>query len=337
MKSIFYYSILMLGCWVNAQVINIPDPNFKAVLLAANTNNAIAAIGDILPDNSTTLVNVKIDTNNNGEVEVNEVQDITYLNIVGTNVSDLSGIENFISLKYLLCGYNNINNVDSISELTHIERLFCSTNQIDTLILNNLTSLKILNCSNNQINTLDFSNNPLIEMVYCGNNQLTSLDFSHNPLFNELGCKNNPNLTDINIKNGVAQQFPPNTLYNECWTGCPSLSRICADSFELSALQTYLSDCGIATAGITFSTTCALGEEAIVRDPINVFPNPNKGTFTINTQQENDIAIYDVLGQLVFEKKKALQTLVTNLKQGLYFVKIDQHNHTTKIVKIVVE
>ena len=174
-------------------------------------------------------------------------------------------------------------------------------------------------------------------MVYCGNNQLTSLDFSHNPLFNELGCKNNPNLTDINIKNGVAQQFPPNTLYNECWTGCPSLSRICADSFELSALQTYLSACGIATAGITFSTTCALGEEAIVRDPINVFPNPNKGTFTINTQQENDIAIYDVLGQLVFEKKKALQTLVTNLKQGLYFVKIDQHNHTTKIVKIVVE
>lgn len=337
MKAILYYSILILGCLVNAQVINIPDPNFKAVLLAADTNNTIAMIGELFPNSPTTLVSIKIDTNNNGEIEVNEVQDITYLNFIGTNVNDITGIENFINLKYLLCWQNDISSMDGVSSLTHLERIICSNNQISTLDLHNLTSLKILNCSNNQINTLDFSNNPLLEIVYCGNNQLTSLDFSHNPLFTDLGCKNNPNLTDINIKNGVAQQFPPNTIYNECWSGCPSLSRICADSFELSALQTYLSDCGIATAGITFSTTCALGEEAIVRDTINVFPNPNKGTFTINTQQENDIAIYDVLGQLVFEKKMALQTLVTNLKQGLYFVKIEQHNHTTKIVKIFVE
>ena len=321
----------------NAQVINIPDSNFKAVLLAADVTNSIAQVGTIFPNNSASMVSVKIDTNNNGEIEVNEAQVINYLLLQYSNISDLTGIEYFINLKYLFINNNTISTVDNLYGLTQMERLFCNTNQISSLNIDNFTGLRILGCSNNQISTLNFSNNPILIQVYCGNNQLTSLDFSHNPLFTDLGCKNNPNLTDINIKNGVAQQFPPNTIYNECWTGCPSLSRICADSFELSALQTYLSDCGIATAGITFSTTCALGEEAIVRDPINVFPNPNNGTSTINTQQENDITIYDILGQLVFEKKKALQTLVTNLKQGLYFVKIDQYNHTTKIVKIVVE
>ncbi|MEN9335845.1 MAG: hypothetical protein RLZZ500_832, partial [Bacteroidota bacterium] len=98
-----------------AQIINIPDPNFKAVLLAASTNNTIAQIGTIFPDNSSTLINVKIDTNDNGEIEVNEVQDINYLNIVGTNVSDITGIENFINLKYFLCWQNNISSMDGVS------------------------------------------------------------------------------------------------------------------------------------------------------------------------------------------------------------------------------
>ena len=323
----------------NAQVINIPDPNFKAVLLAASTNNAIAAIGDILPDNSTTLVNVKIDTNNNGEIEVNEVQDITYLNFIGTNVNDITGIENFINLKYLLCWQNYISSMDSVSSLTHLERIICSNNQISTLDLNNLTSLKILNCSNNQINTLDFSNNPLIEMVYYGNNQLTSLDFSHNPLFNELGCKNNPNLTDINIKNGVAQQFPPNTIYNECWTGCPSLSRICADSFELSALQTYLSDCGIATAGITFTTSCALNTPDLTGtvDEIKLYPNPNLGLFTVSFASPIDfgtVEVYSMVGQRLAEVSVHNADQVTiqlpHLAAGCYLVKVSSNGQTVQ-------
>lgn len=45
-----------------AQIVNIPDTNFKAKLLAANTTNSIAA--DSFNNN------IKIDINNNGEIEV---------------------------------------------------------------------------------------------------------------------------------------------------------------------------------------------------------------------------------------------------------------------------
>lgn len=313
----------------NAQVINIPDPNFKAVLLAADVTNSIAY-------DCTQFSYYKIDSNSNGEIEQNEAIAVCQLNIMSSNISDLQGIEYFTNLKILACSQNLINSID-LSQLTNLQTLTCDNNYITSLNLGSLIGLKILTCKNNQITALDFSQNPLLERVYCNQNLLTSLDFGANPIFFELGCANNPNLSEINLKNGVAQQFPPNTIYNECWTGCPSLSRICADSFELSALQTYLSDCGIATSGMVISSNCTLGEEEMVRDTFKVFPNPNNGSFTITTQQENDIAIYDVVGQLVFENKKALQTLVTNLKQGLYFVKIEQQNTTVKIVKIVVE
>ncbi len=324
---LLYFLIGYFGGY--AQVINIPDPNFKAALLAADGTNSIA--WDCPINNY-----LNIDANNNDEIEQSEALAVCQLNIVGFNISDLTGIEYFTNLKILGCSNNNLNVLD-VSQLVNLQILTCDNNYITSLNLGSLIGLKILTCKNNPITALDFSQNPLLERVYCNQNLLTSLDFGANPMFFELGCANNPNLSEINLKNGVAQQFPPNTIYNECWTGCPSLSRICADSFELSALQTYLSDCGIATSGMVISSNCTLGEEEMVRDTFKVFPNPNNGSFTITTQQENDIAIYDVVGQLVFENKKALQTLVTNLKQGLYFVKIEQQNTTVKIVKIVVE
>jgi hypothetical protein len=337
MKINLFYSCLLICSFANGQPINIPDANFNAVLLAASTNNSIAAIGDILPDNSVTLVNVKIDTNNNGIIEVDEVQDITYLFLSYSNISDLTGIEYFINLKYLFINNNNISSINNVYGLANMERLLCSTNQISGIDLSNFSNLRILTCWSNQINSLDFSNNPLLEKVYCGNNELTNLDFSTNPLFNDLGCKNNPNLTSINIKNGTTQLFGAQTIYNECWTGCPNLSRICADSNEMNALQTYLGDCGVDTFVIDFSSNCNLGNEEYGYTNVNVFPNPNNGTFEINSKEDYDVAIYDVIGNMVFDKNNISQTIVTNLKQGLYLVKIKQHNEVVKILKMVIK
>lgn len=56
MKSIFLLFICVVS---NAQIINIPDQNFKNKLLQANINNQIAGW-------------TKIDTNNNGEIEESE-------------------------------------------------------------------------------------------------------------------------------------------------------------------------------------------------------------------------------------------------------------------------
>lgn len=64
MKNIFALIILtFIGHVGNAQIVTIPDANFKAKLLAANPNNTIA---------SNNFANVTIDTNGNNEIEVNE-------------------------------------------------------------------------------------------------------------------------------------------------------------------------------------------------------------------------------------------------------------------------
>lgn len=344
MKTILFYSCLILGCFVNAQPINIPDANFKAVLLAANSNNSIAAIGDILPDNSVTLVNVKIDTNNNGLIEVSEVEDITYLFIQYSNISDLTGIEYFVNLKYLFINNNNISTVDNLYGLTQMERLFCNTNQISTLNIDNFTGLRILGCSNNQISTLNFSNNPILIQVYCGNNQLTNLDFSTNPLFNDLGCKNNPNLTSINIKNGTSQLFGSQTVYNECWTGCPNLTRICADSSEMNTLQTYLSNCGVDTFVIDFTSNCNLGNEAFIKNELIIYPNPFKNSFKIsvpNLSNDNvSIKVYDMLGKTIEVLDLSTQDLSTlelgkNYKSGVYTILVEQgiNLQTLRVIK----
>jgi hypothetical protein len=177
---------------------------------------------------------------------------------------------------------------------------------------------------------LDFSNNPLLEIVYCGNNQLTSLDFSNNPLFKDLGCKNNPNLAEINIKNGVAQQFPPNTIYNECWTGCPSLSRICADSFELGALQAYLNDCGISTAGMVLTSTCALGTPTESLAQFAVYPNPSRGQCTIDfgaIKEAVTLDLYSVYGQKLKEisvfEVAAAELSLEAFPRGIYYLRVN--------------
>ena len=62
----FYFLLLglLIFSGVQAQIVNIPDANFKSKLLAASTNNVTAYY-------------IKIDTNNNGEIEVSEALKVT--------------------------------------------------------------------------------------------------------------------------------------------------------------------------------------------------------------------------------------------------------------------
>ena len=70
-----------------------------------------------------------------------------------------------------------------------------------------------------------------------------------------------------------------------------------------------------------------------------LFPNPNNGVFNINSLQSGSIEIYDILGQLVFTKKevKATNLIVTELKKGIYLVKITNEEGETVTQKMVVE
>lgn len=318
------------------QIINIPDANFKALLV--NSSTSLPTASDCAIDSY-----YKIDINNNGEIEYSEALPVCSLVLVNANISDLTGIEAFTNLKGLSCTNNNLTNVN-LSQLTQLDGVNFYQNQLTSLDISNLPNFKVLECTYNQITSLNFGNNPLLERVFCSNNQLTSLDFSNNPLFNQLDCMNNPNLTSINISNGTNQLLGPQTYYNQCWTGCPNLTRICADSSELFALENYLDSCNIDINTITFTSNCNLGNEAFTKNVMVVYPNPFKNSFKISVPNliSNNVTIkvYDMLGKIIEVLDLSTQDLSTlelgkNYKSGVYTILVQQSKNlqTLRVIK----
>ncbi|RTY85713.1 T9SS C-terminal target domain-containing protein, partial [Flavobacterium sp. GSN2] len=198
----FYF--LLLGLFllngVNAQIVNIPDANFKARLLASNSNSGIA-----LDLNG---VNYTIDANNNGEIEVNETINVGYLSIGSSNISSLVGISNFINLTYLRCEENQIYSLD-LSGLTNLINLDCTHNNINSLNISSSNNLERLRCDYNQLTQLDVSNMPNLQELFCSRNYITSLNISGKPNFSQLDCRFNL-LTTLNLS------ALPSLTYMEC-------------------------------------------------------------------------------------------------------------------------
>src|SRR6187551_491983 len=159
MKKIYF--LVFAFCFFNglkAQIINIPDANFKAKLLEADIDNFIANT-----DYGTPL---KIDLNDDGEIEVSEILNVKELHLNKSEISNLSGIENFANLTRLECSYNKLTNLDLSSlPLLYID---CNDNILTSLILGS-RNVRV-NCYDNKLTSLNVS----------GLNNLTYLDCSEN-------------------------------------------------------------------------------------------------------------------------------------------------------------
>lgn len=354
MKNVFILLLFVTGI-CRSQIINFPDANFKAKLLISGSG----CIGSSVE----TCLGEVIDTNGDGEIQVSEAQAVAILWVSSANISDLTGIEYFTNLEWLICVNNNLTAIN-LSTLSSLTTLNCNNNQITSLNLSNLTQLELLGCSNNQLfslnlsnlphldmlvtannhlSTLDFSTNPVLRRVYCGGNLVSGLDFSSNPLFFDLGCKNNPNLTSIKIRNGMTQAFGSGTYYNECWTNVPNLNYICADSAELPALQSFLAGCGV-TQAITIDSACPLGIEDFNVISCELYPNPSHGIFQLNFSNAlpdtTIYEVYDMLGKKLFQGELSsgttnLEIDMGNYSRGIYLLKISIGNSSVskKIVK----
>src|SRR5690606_734514 len=96
MKKKLLYLLLLFSGIASAQIVNIPDANFKNKLLSANTTNNIAK--DI-NDNS-----IIIDTNGDYEIQESEALLVSQLNVSLSAIADMTGIEYFTNLKNIDCG-----------------------------------------------------------------------------------------------------------------------------------------------------------------------------------------------------------------------------------------
>jgi hypothetical protein len=205
MKKILLYFVLFTLSFIGkAQIVNIPDPNFKNYLVN-NTN---------------------INTNGDNEIQVSEAQAYDGGIYVSTlHIQDLTGIEAFPNIIQLTCSGNQLTSID-LSHNTSLFALDCYDNAITSLILPN--GLEYLTCAKNNLTNLDVSNLTRLSDLDCSNNSLIDLDVSQNSQMINLNCSNN-NLNDLNVANGNNVNFQTFNALNN-----PNLTCIQVDDVTYS-------------------------------------------------------------------------------------------------------
>ncbi len=321
-----------------AQPIQFADPNFKSRLMQSGT----CGIGSVVNEQPSGGY-IMIDSNNNGQIEQIEAQQVTYLNINinGSPIINLSGLEYFNNLKFFV-NYDNPITFINISSLTQLEYFFIWGTQLTTIDFTGLYNLKQIQSIGNPITSFDFSGLPNLEFVACNNNLMTSLDFTNNPLFNRLFCPNNSLLTTIKIKNGTNQVFP---LSNYClFNGNPNLAYICADASEIPIIQAFQATCSVNQACVIDSACSSLGTKThITTQSFSIAPNPSNGLFTVifdTPVPHTTIEVYNLLGQKVYNtmilNSMEHELNLSHLPNGTYIAKVTHEGLITskRILKI---
>lgn len=201
-------------------VLNIPDPNFKAYLVA------------------------NYDQNNDNEISLFEIEKLTYLTVSSLSIASLEGIEHFTNLQSLSCDNNSLAELD-LSKNTQLTGLACGYNKISKLILPpNAEKMTSLSCCENKLtDKLDCSNWANLTNLDCHNNNFTALDLTGCSELIGLSCGGN-NLTSLNVQdcsNLTILQCGSNKLSSLDISMCPYLLTLSCGNNNLETLD--LSNC----------------------------------------------------------------------------------------------
>ena len=195
MKAKIFFTILILTTYCNAQIVNIPDANFKARLLAANTSNSVAK--------NLSGSYFKIDSNNDSQIQLSEALQVSYLNAGGLSIGPavLTGITSFSNITELYCHSSNLPTLD-LTGMTNLQKLDCEYCQMSSLNVVGLSNLTELNCFNNQLTNLNLTGLVSLQKLDYSLNQITSLNVSQLPTLTELKCRGNA-LTNLNVSQNI--------------------------------------------------------------------------------------------------------------------------------------
>ncbi|MFD2890531.1 T9SS type A sorting domain-containing protein [Flavobacterium chuncheonense] len=254
MQKLYFLAFLVLGLVAQAQIVNIPDANFKAKLLNANSSNQIAStetpiLNISLTGASSVVSNYHvIDTNGDGEIQVSEAFNVKYLNLISTSltIADFTGLEMFVNLQVLKCPYDSQLLTSNISGLVNLKYLICGRNTTTLDVTQNInleylyiSSIYPYNSSNSQLTNLNVSGLNNLKRLQCGHAQLTNLDVSGNTNLIYLSCNNNQ-LTNLNLTGATNLQHLDctlNQLQSLDLSGVPNLNFLTCLSNQLSSLD----------------------------------------------------------------------------------------------------
>ncbi|WP_284653750.1 DUF7619 domain-containing protein [Flavobacterium terrisoli] len=317
MKKLYALLVLLFtAVTTNAQIINIPDANFKAKLLAASPTADIAwGING----------KIKVDTNDDGEIQESEALLVIELNLSSSNISDLTGLEFFSNMDYLVANNNQLTSFPFNGALPNLSWLNLSSNNLTTLSLSNFNSLWFLALAGNQISSLNLST-PHLHELHCNSNNLTSIDLTEciwlefiglsnnqltsivfpaypspntptepsvylngnlfetielpNHYFGGGNYSNNPNLKYFNLKEAShgEQQSTGSDFYSTFpFANCPALEYVCVRDRDISAAQNMINSYGYTNCHVNSYCTFTPGGTYYTLQGTNTFDVNSNG------------------------------------------------------------
>ncbi|MCF6133040.1 DUF7619 domain-containing protein [Flavobacterium wongokense] len=222
--------LLFLTAFANAQIVNIPDANFKTLLLRPAEYQVAKDINGNY---------VAIDTNNDGEIQVSEALVIRSLEISQQQIANITGLEAFVELTRLSLGGTQITNLP-LNSLANLNYIFLGGNQLlTTLDLSPLHNLVTAYCDYNSFTSVNVSGLTNLHTFTCNENELTSLNVTGLTNLVELRFTDNQ-LTNINL-NGLTNLeillCYQNHLSTLDLTGLTNLQYLHCDSNSLTSLD----------------------------------------------------------------------------------------------------
>lgn len=188
----FNYVISLILIYFNlgsyAQVVEIPDPNFKNALLELDYVN----------------------TNGDDEIQVSEAEAVISLHVNEKGINSLEGINAFVNIEVLACEDNNLTELD-ISQLNQLSVVRTRFNKISSFVFpspnnivwlyasnNNLSDLSSINLESFiSISILELNENPIGPMLELSNESLKKLSVDQCNL-EEIDLSTLPNLESLN-------------------------------------------------------------------------------------------------------------------------------------------
>ena len=164
------------------------------------------------------------DKDQDGKLSVAEMEKTEKVEMNGTGLKSLKGIELFSELNFLRIVGGELTSVD-VSKNTKLKLLHILNNQLTDIDVSHNPVLGNIDLSNNQLTKIDISKNPELFLLDIADNKVSSIDLSNNRKIKQLNVGNNL-LTELDVT-GLSEMYFCGCYGNQLTTldvtGCDKL------------------------------------------------------------------------------------------------------------------
>ncbi|WP_347218434.1 T9SS type A sorting domain-containing protein [Chryseobacterium sp.] len=213
MKKIYLVLLMAMFSALQAQIVTIPDVTLKNKLLSSTATNNIAM--------NSAGSSIKIDSNNDGEIQMSEALAVEKLNIENSAIVNISGLEAFSNVKELNLMSNNL--ISASLSFPELKSLNISYNYLTSINITNCPLLQSIDITSNNLSTQALTNNSLVNLYTGGNelhhlnlqgipavkkvlisySNLETIDAANMPFLEELEISNAANLSQFNVSGSL--------------------------------------------------------------------------------------------------------------------------------------